>query len=505
MSHSVEPADVLIVGGGSAGAVLAARLSENPDRRVVLLEAGPDYGPTRYPDALLDANRIADLDHDWGYASRGGRLSPSMVALRGKVMGGSSAVNAGAALRARAHDFARWAETGLDDWSFADVLPYFRALENTPTGEDEFHGRSGPMPVRQLTDSELTPAHRGFIEAAVARGHKRINDFNGAEQDGVGAFAVNVLDGVRQNTALVYLTAEVRARPNLTVHGGVTVDRVLFRGDRATGVVTADGTAHHAHEVILSAGTYASPAILLRSGIGPAGELASLGIETLADLPVGQHLQDHPFCPAVHALAPGRGEMTPALGALLWTASSEAADGELDLHVVAVHPNGAPFMPPGGVIALATALALPEAQGTVRLSGRDPLAQPVIDHNYLGTERDRRRMLEGVRIARDLARDPALAPSLGGLLMPGELPDGDAALTRVVESSLSIYGHPTSTAPMGAADSPRAVVDSRGAVHGLTALRVVDASIIPYLPSSVTNLTTIMLAERIADLVYNHG
>lgn len=504
MSHSVEPADVLIVGGGSAGAVLAARLSENPERRVVLLEAGPDYGPTQFPDALLDANRIADLDHDWGYTSRGGRLSPEIATLRGKVMGGSSAVNAGAALRARALDFARWAENGLDDWSFADVLPYFRDLENTPTGEEEFHGRSGLMPVRQLTDSELTPAHRGFIDAAVARGYKRIADFNGTEQDGVGPFAVNVLDGIRQNTALVYLTAAVRARPNLTVHGAVTVDRVLFHGGSATGVVTADGTVYDADEVILSAGTYGSAAILLRSGIGPAGELASLGIEPLADLPVGQHLQDHPFCPTVYALAPGRAEMTPALGALLWTASSEAADGELDLNVVAVHPGGAPFMPAGGVIALSTALVLPDARGTVRLAGRDPLAQPRIDHNYLGTERDRRRMLEGVRIARDLARDPALAPSLAGLLMPRELPDEAEELTRVIESSLSIYGHPTSTAPMGAADSPQAVVDSRGAVHGLAALRVVDASIIPYVPSSVTNLTTIMVAERIAHLIYNH-
>ncbi|MFG3284218.1 GMC family oxidoreductase [Streptomyces sp. NPDC048111] len=502
MSHSVEPADVLIVGGGSAGAVLAARLSENPARRVVLLEAGPDYGPDRFPTALLDANRIADLDHDWGYTARGGRLSPEIAALRGKVIGGSSAVNAGAALRARARDFARWADNGLDDWNYADVLPYFRALENTPTGQDEFHGRSGPMPVRQLADSELTPAHRGFIDAAVARGHKRIADFNAAEQAGVGAFAVNVLDGVRQNTALVYLTPEVRARPNLTVHGAVTVDRVLFRGGTATGVVTAEGSVHDAAEVVLCAGTYGSAAILLRSGIGPAGDLAALGIRPLADLPVGRHLQDHPFFAAVHALAPGRSGMSPALGALLWTASSEAAEGELDLNIVAVHPNGAPFMPPGGVLALSTALVLPDARGTLRLADRDPLSQPLIDHNYLGTARDRRRMLEGVRTARDLARGPALAPLLDGLLVPDELPDDDAELLRIVESHLSVYGHPTSTVPMGAADSPRAVVDARGAVHGLDALRVVDASVIPYVPSSVTNLTTIMLAERIADLAY---
>ncbi|MFD3461162.1 GMC family oxidoreductase [Nocardia fluminea] len=502
MSNSVEPADVLIVGGGSAGAVLAARLSENPARRVVLLEAGPDYGPTRFPAALLDADRIADLDHDWGYASRGGRLSPEIAALRGKVIGGSSAVNVGAAHRARARDFARWAEQGLDDWTFADVLPYFRALENTPTGHDEYHGRSGPMPVRQLADSDLTPAHSAFVDAAVARGHNRIADFNGPEQHGVGAFAVNVVDGVRQNTALVYLTAEVRARPNLIVHGGVTVDRVLFRATKATGVVTADGTVHHADDVILSAGTYGSAAILLRSGIGPAGDLAALGIEPRGDLPVGQHLQDHPFFHTIYTLAPARTQTSPALGALLWTASSEAADGDLDLNIVAVHPNGAPFMPTGGIVALSTALVLPDAHGKLRLASRDPLTQPLIDHNYLGTDRDRRRMLEGVKLASDLARHPALTPSLAGLMIPHELPDDAAQLMQVIESNLAVYGHPTSTAPMGSADSPRAVVDSRGAVHGFAALRVVDASIIPYAPSSVTNLTTIMLAERVAHLVY---
>jgi choline dehydrogenase len=502
MPDPTEPADVLVVGGGSAGAVLAARLSENPGRRVVLLEAGPAYSAARFPAALLDSNRIADPDHDWGYTSRGGRLSPAIATPRGKVLGGSSTVNAGAALRARPVDFARWAEHDIHDWTFADVLPFFRDLENTPTGEDAYHGRTGPMPVRQLTDTDLTPTQRAFIEANIARGHKRVHDFNGAEQNGVGGYALNVVDGIRQNTALVYLTAEVHARPNLTVHGDVTVDRVLFQGTTATGVVTADGTVHTAREVILSGGTYGSAAILLRSGIGPADDLTALDIDVVADLPVGKRLQDHPFFHTIHALAPEHLRMTPALGALLWTASSEADDGELDLNVVAAHPTEAPFSPTGGAFVLSAALTRPDSHGTLRLADRDPRTAPLIDDNYLATGRDRRRLLEGVKLARDLAHDPAVAPYLAGLLIPGELPSGDADLMQIIESNVAVYGHPTSTVPMGGPADPWAVVDSRGAVKGLDALRVVDASIIPRVPSTVTNLTTIMIAERIHRLVY---
>jgi choline dehydrogenase len=501
MSDPAETSDVVIVGGGSAGAVLAARLSQDASRSVLLLEAGEAYAPDAYPRALLDANQIADPDHDWGYTSRGAQQTSQIPTPRGKVLGGSSAVNACVALRARAADLDRWTEHGAVGWSFDEVLPTFKLLENTSTGDDAYHGRTGPLPIRQRTDAELTPSLRGFVAAAVADGCKLVHDFNGAEQNGADGYPVDVVNGVRQNVGLVYLNAEVRGRPNLTIRGDVNVDRVLFDGTTAVGVVAADGTAYRGHEVVLCGGTYGSPAVLLRSGVGPAGELSALGIEVVADLAVGQRLQDQPGFYNAYALASGYLEMTPAVGSLLWTASSEAAADELDLHVTATHLMDGSLSPTGGVIVLEAALTQPESTGTVKLASRDPGDAPLIDANYLGTGRDARRMREGVRLGRAIARNPVFAPFTTEELIPGDaVADDDIA--EVVAANVAVYGHPTSTVPMGGSGDQSSVVDSVGAVRGVSGLRVVDASIIPEVPSSTTNVTVIMLAEQIYQRVY---
>src|ERR1700735_2502737 len=409
MADVSENADFIIVGGASAGAVLAARLSQDPARTVLLLEAGPAYDPGAYPPALLDANKIADPAHDWGYTSHGSGQS-QIPTPRGKVVGGSSAGNAAGALRPRAATFGRWGAHGVEGWSFDDVLPVYKRLENTPAGDDAYHGRTGPLSIRQRADDELTPSLRGFVEAAVGQGFKRVHDFNGAEQNGADGYPVAVVDGVRQNVGLVYLTEQVRRRPNLTIRGDVTIDRVLFDGTTATGVLAADATAYRAREVILSGGTYGSPAILLRSGVGPADELTALGIKVVADLPVGQRLQDQPGYYNAYALAPGYLEMTPAVGSLLWTASREAAGDELDLHITATHLMPGSFSPTGGAIVLQAALTQPESRGTLKLASPDPGDAPLIAANYSGTGPAPRRMLEGVKLGRAIARNPVSAP-----------------------------------------------------------------------------------------------
>jgi choline dehydrogenase len=496
-------ADVVVVGGGAAGAVMAARLSEDPARAVLLLEGGPVYPLAAEPGDLRDPGHVpGEPEHDWGYTGRGSRSAPEIFVPRGKALGGSSAVNAAIAMRPRDQDIQEWQSHGVEGWSAQEVESEFATLERPvgPDGGD--HGSAGPFPVHQERYEELSTSLKAFVDTSVALGFPYVPRFAGRGSGGVGPAALNVVDGVRQHTGRVYLNDDVRGRPNLQIRGDVVVDRVFLNGGRATGVVASDGSVFPAEDVVLSAGAYGTAAILLRSGIGPAAELRDHGIEVIADLPVGQHLHDHPFFYNPYALAPDALDMAPRAGALLWTASSEAAGGELDLHITATHLMDPSLSPTGGAIVLATAVVRPESRGTLRLRSPNPSDPPIIDCNFLDTPRDRSRMLEGVKLSRSIGRHPAFAPLIAAELAPGEGVQDDGELAQFIESNINTYGHPTATAPMGGPNDPWGVVDSQGAVNGIVGLRVVDASIIPAAPSVATNLTTIMIAERIAHTVY---
>ncbi|MBV9354978.1 MAG: GMC family oxidoreductase N-terminal domain-containing protein [Chloroflexi bacterium] len=496
-------ADVLIVGGGSAGCVLAARLSEDPACNVLLIEAGPD-APTAadLPADIADGSAVT-VDHDWGYVSEPDGPGRSLPLPRARFMGGCSSTNACAALRGSPADYDRWAQLGNEGWGFADVLPFFRKLESdVDFHENEWHGTTGPLPIRRCTVPELNPVHRAFVEAARSVGLAHVEDHNRPGSVGVGLLPRTDRDGLRMSTARTYLAA-ARPRPNLTIRSDTLVDRAVLRAGRATGVRLATGELVDAERVVVAAGAYASPAILQRSGIGPARALAELGIDLAADLPgVGENLIDHPLYDV------GFGTRVEAVGirfqAIATLRSSMASpDGAPDLHVLPTGPFeiSTELSPTGRGFGLVVGLVQPRSRGRVQLRSIDPGDAPRIDPAHLREPDDLVRMVEGTVVARRISRTAPLAELVAGEERTAGrwVSDDDRdALASSIRANVATYHHPVGTCRMGTDPRTGAVVNARGRVYGVDRLYVADASIMPTIPSVNTNLPTIMLAERIA-------
>lgn len=508
--------DYVVVGGGAAGGVLAARLTEDPNTTVLLLEAGPDYGADRsaWPTEIRDPQYLWEESHPWGYLNAPGPTGFQVNLPRGKVLGGSSTINGCVWLRGSELDYDGWEAAGNADWGFDDLLPAFKRAEDDPmAASNDLHGDDGPIPVWRTPDDQLTPLERQLYETAEELNFDRLPDLNGyrEQRPGIGMVPKNVAtngEPTRVNVAFAYLET-ARGRDNLTIIADTLIDRVLFEGKRATGVRTAEGYEFKGREVILTSGAYGSPAILLRSGVGPAVQLQSLGIPIVAELSgVGEHLMDHPSAKGVNRFylmrdedAPGDKETIIFARPLIFARSNQV-ERDIDLHIYPIQIYSEDLGE--WVFRLTPGLQYSRSTGHVRLTSTDPEATLDIDHRYFSDPADLEALCDGVILADQITEAPPLRDRLTSTKHKYQWEDRDQLRTFVQQRVATSY-HPSCTCRMGPANDRTAVVDDQCRVHGLEGLRVIDASIFPHIPRCNLHYPTIAVAEHMAARLRQEG